>query len=261
MTHFFILFLFYTKLGTQSVFLKIEIYLLFFAFLIIIHCSEDLPIDVNIDPWDIDGDGISNQVENNNANSYLNLNDSIPNSDPTIAHGLPTNGSLENGLNIVDNGDIYHKYYHYYGSDLTDTDDWGTLYIIRKIESAARWWKENYWFRFGVGDLSLKNGGYFFPHISHQNGLDADFRYIRTDEEEKPLDLSTSDSIYFDQEKTALLMSALLYLWGDTTNTIFFIDTNYVKIYDPSNLNRVRHESGHANHFHMRIPDPDGTNN
>lgn len=183
------------------------------------------------------------------------------NEDPSIAHGTYTNGTLENGINLVDRGDRFHGYYHYNGTEPIDSDDWGTLTIINKIEAAARSWEAFVFFDFGVGDISLQNGGYWFPHASHQNGLDADFRYIRTDRQELPLDVSTSDSTLFDVETTASLISYLLYEWGDTTNTIFFIDTNYVRIYDPSNLNRVRHAEGHANHFHMRIPDPDGTNN
>ena len=232
-----------------------------FIILIIVWACEPLPPDDhNIgEPWDIDGDGISNQVETNTANSHLNLDEKVPNENPSIAQGLPNNGSLMDGLNLRDEGDSLHSYYHFYGTDGIDTDDWGTLALINKIESAARDWYTYTFFNFGIGDMSLRNGGYFFPHSSHQNGLDVDLRYIRKDRAEAPLDVST-DPDDFDQETTAFLMSRLLYSSGDTTNTIFFIDTNYVHITDTIG-NRIRHDSGHRNHFHMRIPDPDGTNN
>ncbi len=133
---------------------------------------------LSITPGDIDGDGISNEVENNSANAYFNFNDTIPNIDPSIAHGTYTNGTLENGINLVDRGDSLHGYYHYNGTDPIDYDDWGTLTILNKIEAAVRWWEAFAFFDFGVGDISLQNGGYWSPQVSHQNGLDADFRYL-----------------------------------------------------------------------------------
>ena len=114
--------------------------------------------------WDSDGDNISNAVETNSANSYLGLDPNSPNANPTIAHGSPCNGWIENALNLVNSGT---GYYHYLGTDPIDTDDWGVLHLINMIEGAGREWYSNGYTppKIGVGDMSKGNADVLPPVI------------------------------------------------------------------------------------------------
>ncbi len=133
--------------------------------------SSEEPTDV-CPSWDTDCDSISNAVETNDANSYLNLDTNTVDANPSIAHGCPCAGCgggwIDNALNMVNTGT---GYYHY-NPERIDTDDWGTLHLVNMIEGASRaWYSDNRVPpRIGVGDLSWgdKNtqqfGGYFLPH-------------------------------------------------------------------------------------------------
>lgn len=233
---------------------SINILLIMTALFILIKCAETPPDDVIL-PWDTDGDGISNCVETNNTNNHHNFDPDQPNDNPSLALGLPYNGTLAGGINICDENT---GYYHFYGTDPVDHDDWGTLDLIQCIEATGRRWDEDYNFRFGFGDMSLQNGGSFPPHASHQNGLDMDMRYIRTDGQQLPLDISTQSSLY-DVEATVNLMNFLIQE-SSITVTDIFVDTNYAQIVNQTG-NILQHASGHTNHFHVRIQDPDGLNN
>lgn len=211
--------------------------------------------------WDDDCDRISDAVENEPANSYLNLDPSARNDNPSIARGTPTNGSIDNALNMVNSGP---GYWHY-NPEKTNTDDWSVLHLINMIERAGReWWSEHFTPpRISVGDLSFGDastqnfGGLFLPHTSHQNGLDADFRYVRRDNEEEPLNIRSQSSQY-DQIATSALINAI-FRSGDVTLVItspydMIIWQDWVPMqYDYS--------GNHDNHFHIRIADPDGTDN
>jgi|GEM_PF-2578248 len=207
--------------------------------------------------WDTDCDGISNATETNDANAYLNLDPDSPDANPSIAHGQPCNGSLENGLNLMNEGT---GYWHY-NPEKIDYDDWGVLHLINMIEGAGREWHDNNWWppRISVGDMSLRYGGPFPPHGCHENGLEVDIRYVRNDGLEVGLNLGTADSIYFDVSATVALMSYLL----DNSNSIKIYLSSYCRgkiiftaidtVYDTT--------GGHDDHFHWRIQDPDGTGN
>ena len=225
-------------------------------------CTDD-PEDYTEQPpdvcpsWDTDCDGISNATETNDANAYLNLDPNSPDANPSIAHGQPCNGTLEKGLNLMNEG---YGYDHYNIDPPGDIDDWGVLHLINMIEGAGRDWYNNYWPppRIGVGDLSLRYGGQFGIHSCHQNGTEADFRYVRNDGLEDPLNISTSDSIYFDVSATVALMSYLL----DNSNSIKIYLSSYCRgkiIF--TEIDTVYDTAGHHDHFHWRIQDPDGTGN
>jgi hypothetical protein len=212
--------------------------------------------------WDTDGDNISNAVETNDANSYLNLDPNTKNANPSIAHGQPCGGWIQNALNLPDQGT---GYYHYLGTDPIDTDDWSVLHLINMIEGAGRLWYTNGYPppRIGVGDLSWGDqytqqfGGYWPPHNCHQNGTEADFRYVRNDGQEIGLDISSADSIYYDVDATTALID---YLFANS-NSIYIIVSPHCHI-EFSGITVVYDQSGkHDNHFHLRIEDPDGTGN
>jgi len=210
---------------------------------------NELPNDTPY--WYTDGDGISDAVETNDANAHHNFDPSVPNANPSIAHGQPNNGWLEGGINLPDEGE---GYYHFYGSDPVDFDDWGTLALINMTEGGGRSWNEEYsTFGGGFGDMSKQNGDSFPPHKSHQNGRDVDIRYVRKDSTEAPLHIKDNPQDY-DNNATAHLMNCLI---ANGEVTVIYIDTVYAHLKGDI----LRHCAEHQDHFHVRIEDPDGTSN
>lgn len=113
--------------------------------------------------------------------------------------------------------------------------------------------------RFGVLDLSLQDGGDWTPdHESHQNGLDVDIRYVRKDREETPLNLAENLE-EFDVVATVKLFEALWY-GSDGSYTHIFVDA-LTGIQEKESPYIIEHLAGHHHHFHVRIKDPDGTEN
>ncbi|MDD5425002.1 MAG: penicillin-insensitive murein endopeptidase [candidate division Zixibacteria bacterium] len=187
-------------------------------------CESDSIDDITDKPEDVcpyydsDCDDISNAVENNDANDYLNLNPNVKNSNPSIAHGDPSYGYITNAINLVNNGE---GYYHFLGADVMDTDDWGVLHMINMIESAGREWSDNGLFPplIGVGDISRGDltmqefGGDWNPdHTSHQNGLDVDVRYLRKDDLNNSLDLSRPEQFeIYDYSATITMLNRFIF--------------------------------------------------
>lgn len=197
-------------------------------------------------PYDTDGDGISDPVENNNgSNNYADLKTGRCDRDPSGAQGKPAGGGLKGSLNLPDTGDGYR---HYYGTDSVDTDDWGTLKMLSCIEAVGRAVKDR-GIRMGVGDLSIRGGGPFPPHRSHQNGLDADLRYVRRDRKHIPLDLRFEPEAY-DLPATKTVFEAFF----EVCNVeVMFVDTDRIGFTVDGQETRIIHVGGHSNHFHVRI--------
>lgn len=233
-------------------------------------CKEDTlsPSDYTEQPpdacpsWDRDCDGISNAVETNDANSYLNLDTNAFNANPSIAHGCPCTSScygwIENALNLMNEGT---GYYHYRGPDAVDTDDWGVLDLINMIEGAGRDWDSDYRVppRIGVGDLSwgdqyTQQFGGPWDHSCHQNGLEVDIRYVRNDGLDTSLNIAESDSVYYNPAATSFLMNRLI---DHADIEVILYDSVHAGILGWPLL----HWPGHSDHFHVRIEDPDGTGN
>lgn len=203
--------------------------------------------------WDTDCDAISTATETNNANAYLNLDTSTFDPNPSLALGQPRSGTLSNGLNLVNQGP---GYYHYINDDSLDSDDWGVLHTINMIEGAGRDWLGDDMTppRVGVGDLSLRYGGPWPDHSSHQNGLDVDIRYVRNDDLDTTLNIAEIDSVYYDLRATIILMNCLV----DNGNIqVIFHDSVHSHVVGGP----LMHWPGHSTHFHVRIEDPDGTSN
>jgi hypothetical protein len=210
--------------------------------------------------WDSDCDEISDSVEVNPPNSYLCLSVTRKDANPSIALGSPLDGSIQNAINLVDTN---VGYYHFLGTDEDERDDWGTLHLVNLIEAGGRAWDDYYLGvppRIGVGDLSKGNdatqefGGSFPPHSSHQNGLDVDVRYIRNDGQETPLNIGNNPE-YYDVWKTETLIRCLA-LYANVQ--LVYIDSVHAGFYIDG---LTRDYPGHSDHFHVRIADPDGTEN
>ncbi len=212
--------------------------------------------------WDTDCDNISDAVETNDANSYLGLDPNSVDTNFSVAHGYPWDGWIENAFNLVNEGTGYSHYNPEKGEPLIDTDDWSVLTLINMIEGAGRDWYSNGYIppRIGVGDLSKGDqytqqfGGYFPPHKCHQNGLEVDIRYVRNDGNEGGLNVYTQPSLY-DQSATVKLMNFLCWN-GDVVEIVV---SRYAFV--GGEVITEDTTTGHDDHFHVRIEDPDGTGN
>ena len=210
-------------------------------------------------------DGLSNATETNDANSAVFLDPDNLNANPSTAHGRHCDscgqdscGYISGALNLVDAGT---GYYHYNGPDATDTDDWGVAHLLLMIEMACRDYHRNGYPPpgVGVGDLSKGSpGSYYgggpFDHHCHQNGCDVDIRYIRNDGLNWGLNIA-EDPDSFDEYKTRKLISFLIE-WGEVEAIL--LDANSTSIYVPG---ITFHANGHSDHIHVRMADPDGTEN
>lgn len=233
--------------------------------------------------WDTDLDDISDAVEDENAgvgggpntviiyqgNSHYNwfnklsadyppvIPVSLPPGDQfypgrethdySLALGMPSGGTLMNGLRIANSG-VGYQYYR--GLDPADVDNWGTLALINLVERTGRDWVSSYpgLPALTTMDMSLEGGGYWSDHDSHQNGLDVDIRYIRDDNSS---DLVTITDPHYSRVRTQNLINIL----HRTYNNVVLIYSTDVQ------LTGVTYDINHANHFHVRITDPDGISN
>ena len=200
----------------------------------------------NIQPWDSDGDGLSDRVEQNNGdNNYADLETGRCDEDPSRAVGSPGSGSLSSGLNLPDRNTGYE---HFYGSDAVDTDDWGVLALLNCIEATGRALADRN-IPLQPGDLSLRNGGVFPPHAGHQNGIEGDFRYVRLDRRLVPLDLRFDGDAY-DPDATRAVFETMFEV---CPIDFILVDKDRLDFSIPNRDAQIIDSSGHSNHFHIRI--------
>ena len=202
--------------------------------------------------WDTDGDGLSDSIERNNADEgYHPFDPAACDEDPTRPQGSWHGGTIDGAVNLTDRGAGYR---HYRNSDPVDGDDWGTLELIRCIEAVGRGWQPS-GRRLNVGDLSLRPGGPFIPHRSHQNGLDVDLRYARKDGRDHPLDLR-----YHPEDHDIDATRELLRLFLERCEVLFILVDSERIGFAAEDLGpghqALRHAPGHSNHFHVRLRQP-----
>ena len=164
----------------------------------------------------------------------------IPSAQSCIHHGNHTSGRLSGDSSLPDQG---RGYYHFLGTNGRDMDDWAcSHWLIARIATVGQQWNRNP--RIGIGDLSLRGGGPFTPHKSHQNGLDVDVRYVGVNE--GPINFNVS-RIRYDQNRTQELID-------------IFCETGALAIYVDQRANLsspcIIEQSGHHHHFHVRYPAP-----
>ena len=93
--------------------------------------------------------------------------------------------------------------------------------------------------KFGVGNISLKDGRKFSGHDSHRSGLDVDIRPIRRDGAQLPV---TRFDAEYDRDATAKLID--LFFCIGRVKRLYFNDLS---------IPGVRFLEGHDNHFHVTI--------
>lgn len=232
--------------------------------------SGDIPINIEItddiaEEIDSDGDGITDDTENEPIN--VGFDPDLYNNDPSVAVGQRNNGSLQFGFNLRNSGNNYE---HYLGTDDPNTDDWGTAKLIYVLQYAARYLyhEGDSWYNMTqysgsdftgpiqIGDMSLEFGGPWYPdHATHQNGLDADLRYVRTDRASSPLNLN---SIYYDQNATHNVMLAFAEVYEDDINVIY-VDFDQLGFdVEVNNVSIFTDDDHHDDHFHVGINCPSG---
>jgi len=169
--------------------------------------------------------------------------------------GTPCNGSLDGGGQLGETAGT--GYTHYHGSDPpTFQDTWGdTDYIVKTIKDIATQWNGLHAMpRINVGDISKSGGGAMSGHSCHQNGLEADIRYVRNDGTEGPLDLSTDSTLY---SKTLTVELMQLFVATGLVDLIYVHPDSDIAASDVAGV--VQDSSAtHINHFHVRLMDPDG---
>lgn len=139
-------------------------------------------------------------------------------------------------------------YYHFFGTDKPDTDNWAASWVIEQLAVIGQRWSCAH--RIGIGDLSRQNGGPFPPHANHTDGLSVDLRYVHK-KGEHTVDLSKCRSrrcrsTYFDQEATEQLI-ALLEEAGATRVITYPSPKLAGTIVEPL--------WSHGNHMHVDFPD------
>jgi len=168
-----------------------------------------------------------------------------PTPTPETQHlGTPQNGSMVNDIRLVPNED----YMVFVGS--TDKNWTGTR-LNEKMQDVATFWGEYHPNdpRIQIWRISYHEGGDMPNANSHENGLDFDIRYIRTDGNETRLDITTDSSLY-DQSTTQDLVDFLELL--DNLEYIFTrpsagLTGSHINLTDPEH---------HKDHIHVRFTNP-----
>ncbi len=117
---------------------------------------------------------------------------------------------------------------------------WGTCSSVENVRQVLREFHDRHpeRARVGIGDISLRRGGYFSGHGSHRNGVDIDLYYPRADNREVSTQTARQMNRRLSQELINLFVrsgSRLIYV-GPSTG----MRGRGVQVYP-----------GHDNHFHV----------
>ena len=151
-------------------------------------------------------------------------------------------------------------YYQERGTDTKNTDDWGGAEAaIRLIQAVGnRWFQSHPTPHIGILDISRSLGGSFPPHSEHQNGLDIDVRYVRNDGQDGPLDLADPNQMQNLYSRALTIELLNLFAANGELYRILLSPLSNITSADVPGATIVQ-TSGHDNHFHVSLVDPDGT--
>jgi len=225
--------------------------------------------------WDSDCDNITTATELHAPNLRYHFDTAQYDPDPSFPNGSLANGSITNAINLAQEDGFYQ---YRPGSDPIwdhpDSNDWGTLKLLRVVQSTGRGWKDFdpassdcYYYeqlhnsyaaaQFGVGDLSKFGGGYWQNsdyserHAQHQNGLEVDIRFLRLDAQNLPFDLKADSAVVagggssnYDLYGTIDLINCFLNTgWVDS----IYLDSALVGFWGA----HLSNHADHYNHFHV----------
>jgi hypothetical protein len=164
-----------------------------------------------------------------------------------IHHGTPQTGSLTGAELYAEFGTGYVQY---------SVNRWSCkMWLHTKIDDVVANWTYAHSFKLvGLGRHSLQHGGNTGDGASHWNGLDADFRYVRSDGSGAGYDFAGKSPPYagYDQAATNDLIQAFC----NKGATMVGVDSRA-----GITASCRQHWSGHSDHFHVRFSDPDGLSN
>ncbi|MDH3976772.1 MAG: Ig-like domain-containing protein, partial [Deltaproteobacteria bacterium] len=107
--------------------------------------------------------------------------------------------------------------------------------------------------RIGIGDISIQGGGPFPQHVTHQNGLGVDIRFVRNNNTEGSVDISLTSPTrdLFDEELTRELIEIL---FNEGAFRVYVVAGTGIEqsIDDPNR--QIRYANGHHNHLHADFP-------
>lgn len=180
-----------------------------------------------------------------------------------ISEGMPL---PEQGIGFIS---LFRRRFRYFGSD-------GLIRSVTKVaEVMTRLYPEGE--RMQIGDISKVHGGFISGHGSHQNGLDVDIAYFRTDQQEqdkkvggfplkfvkegritKHFDLERNVSMAFAFMKTERVGRMLVDPVIKNAMCEYVISTGQLEE-GKEMLHKLRPWPGHANHIHVRFDCPSGS--
>lgn len=190
----------------------------------------------------------------------------------TEAVGFYSNGSLKDGVSIIDRNIDVQKLF------ISRKKLFATEELLELIDEASLFLKTNFKSAepLALGDLAAVNGGKAARHASHQNGLDADIVYLKVNE--KPQDSNNPEWAENFVTKngvsknfhTARNFELLKYLASKDNVERIFVDTlikkelcMFVNITENAKtlsnlefLRKLRPANLHQTHFHVRIACP-----
>jgi penicillin-insensitive murein endopeptidase len=176
-----------------------------------------------------------------------------------------TYGSLETGTLLPASGEAFKRIGH-------AESNWGTGMMISMIDKAsAEFALTHPGMLLYVGGISQEHGGFFLPHKSHQNGLDADITYLGTKNFDSQIGKDGKVLPTFETEKNwdffRLLMSQRVFDKKEfPVVSMILVDPRIKAHYcewakaqqlsspaDMEILKRMRPTEGHDDHFHLRL--------
>jgi murein endopeptidase len=170
----------------------------------------------------------------------------------SVAVGTPAAGALEHGVRFPAAGRAFFTWDPIlHRQPDRDWRRWGTDDLVRTTLGVLREFARRHPAapRIGVGDLSLRHGGYFgaevsggIGHSTHQNGLDVDVYYPRVDRRERAPKTVDQVDVRLSQELLDLFVSA-----GAET---IYVGPNLPLTGPPGVVTPL---VNHDNHLHFRI--------
>ncbi|WP_296943400.1 penicillin-insensitive murein endopeptidase [uncultured Massilia sp.] len=130
--------------------------------------------------------------------------------------------------------------YYVYGTPTNGGGQYGHPALLSVLFWVEREWQTVDHRRFGIGNISLANGGEYKKHKSHTDGLQVDVRAIRIDGRQERVTRFQRDQ--YDRKATATLIA--IFHSHPLARTVLFNDTD---------IPFVKPWEGHDDHFHVDI--------
>ncbi len=132
-----------------------------------------------------------------------------------------------------------------YGTPPKGAGQYGVPSTMGVVGMASKQWTEAGNAPFNVGNMSLADGSYFYPHTKkgdHTTGTAFDIRPVRTDGKNAGTDFTSAD---YDRAATQRLVDTLRATGG--VKEIFFDDPEI------SGVRSLGPKSPHTNHLHVQV--------